>query len=119
MLPVQPPPLFDGNNIQPGTHIDLVGNHSHDCRECDSQSVVNSRCYVDSRINVLNEAGELLIPIEEGLINKDHVLGELAELCAEKASGRETTEEVTLFKSVGTALSDLSAAHLVYQLLQY
>lgn len=111
-------PLFDGKSIKPGTHIDLVGNHNHDCRECDSQSVVNSRCYVDSRINVLNEAGELLIPIEEGLIDKQHVLGELAELCAEKVSGRETAEEITLFKSVGTALSDLTAAYQVYRILQ-
>lgn len=108
-------PLFNYSDLKLGVHIDLVGNHNHDRRECDSNTVVSSQVYVDSRINVLNEAGELLIPIEEGRITEKHVQGELAELCTGEISGRQTPEEMTLFKSVGTALSDLAAAHLVYQ----
>lgn len=64
----------------------------------------------------MNEAGEILLPIEEGVINEDHVLGELSELCADTVMGRVSEEEITLFKSVGSALSDLGAAQLVTEL---
>ena len=110
-------PLFSLDSLKPGVHIDLVGNHNHDRRECDTDTVVSSRVYVDSRLNVLNEAGELLIPIEEKKITEQHVQAELSELCSKNAEGRKTAEEITLFKSVGTALSDLIAAHLVYKKL--
>jgi len=70
---------------------------------------------VDSRLNVLNEAGELLIPISEGLFDESQVRAELAELCSGAVVGRSDDQQVTLFKSVGTALSDLAAASLVYR----
>lgn len=110
-----PEPLFSFNQVHKGAHIDLVGNHSRDRRECDSESVINSSVYIDSRLNVLNEAGEILIPISEGKFDQEQVKGELAELCSGEVSGRQNNDEVTLFKSVGTALSDLAAAYLVYQ----
>lgn len=110
-----PEPLFRFDQVQAGTHIDLVGNHSRDRRECDSDTVVHSSVFVDSRLNVLNEAGEVLIPISEGRFEQGSVKAELAELCSGKVSGRQRNEEITLFKSVGTALSDLAAAYLVYQ----
>jgi 1-pyrroline-2-carboxylate reductase [NAD(P)H] len=75
--------------------------------------VTRSRVYVDSRANVLNEAGELLIPIEEGRFRAEDIVGELADLCSGTADGRGSTDEITMFKSVGTALSDLAASHLV------
>jgi 1-pyrroline-2-carboxylate reductase [NAD(P)H] len=68
---------------------------------------------VDSRANVLNEAGEILIPIAEGKIDESHVLAELSELCSGTAKGRTSDDEITLFKSVGTALSDVIAGRLV------
>ncbi|WP_444994055.1 ornithine cyclodeaminase family protein [Aliikangiella sp. IMCC44359] len=108
-------PLILGEWVRPGTHCDLIGNHSADRRECDSSLVVKSSVYVDSRLNVLSEAGELLIPIEEGVFAPNMVKAELSELCSKQTSGRESPEEITLFKSVGTALSDLLAAHLVFQ----
>jgi 1-pyrroline-2-carboxylate reductase [NAD(P)H] len=101
--------------VKPGTHTDFFGNHERNHRECDSELVVKSRVYVDSRTNVMNEAGEILLPIEEGLITDSHVQGELAQLCSGAVSGRVGDEEITLFKSVGTALSDLAAALLVTQ----
>jgi 1-pyrroline-2-carboxylate reductase [NAD(P)H] len=112
-------PLFRYEQLSAGTHVDLVGNHSRDRRECDSATVQHARVFVDSRLNVLNEAGELLIPIEEGVISAEHVQGELADLCCGRIVGRgpenKGVKDITLFKSVGTALSDLAAAYLVYQ----
>lgn len=108
-------PLIKGEWLKAGAHIDLIGNHNHDRRECDTQAILNSSVYVDSRTNVLNEAGELLIPISEGVFSKSDVKAELAQLCAGEVSGRKSANEITLFKSVGTALSDLVGAHLVYQ----
>ncbi len=106
-------PLILGAWVRPGTHTDFFGNHERKNRECDSDLVVKARVYVDSRANVMNEAGEILVPIEEGRITDAHVLGEMAELCSGAVKGRGGSDEITLFKSVGTALSDLAAALLV------
>jgi len=106
-------PLILGEWVKPGTHTDFVGNHSPNRRECDTALITKSSVFVDSRINVLGEAGEILIPIEEGAFNESDVKAELAELARGKHSGRQTEEEITVFKTVGTALSDLAAACLV------
>jgi 1-pyrroline-2-carboxylate reductase [NAD(P)H] len=106
-------PIVFGEWAQPGTHVDLIGNHERDGRECDTELVVRSRVFVDSRANVLNEAGEILIPIAEGRITEDTIIAELSELCTGAVAGRGGGGEITLFKSVGTALSDLAAASLV------
>lgn len=103
-------PLLHGAWIAPGCHVDLLGNHSPDRRECDSALIVNSTVYVDNRDNVLREAGELLIPIAEGVFSADAIAGELKDLCRGGTPSRRNSEEITLFKSVGTALSDLIAA---------
>jgi 1-pyrroline-2-carboxylate reductase [NAD(P)H] len=63
----------------------------------------------------LNEAGEILVPMGEGRIDESHVIAELADLCSGRVPGRGHEAEITLFKSVGTALSDLAAAGLVNQ----
>lgn len=105
--------LFDGNWVKPGTHTDFFGNHEKGARECDTELIVKARVYVDSRANTLNEAGEILIPIAEGRITEAHVLAELADLCSGRIAGRQQVDEITVFKSVGTALSDLAAASLV------
>ena len=109
-------PLILGEWLKPGCHLDLVGNHHADGRECDSFAVERSRVFVDSYVNVLKEAGEILLPIAEGCIDKSHVQGELADL-TKGASARNSPQDITLFKSVGTALSDLIAANLVYRQL--
>jgi 1-pyrroline-2-carboxylate reductase [NAD(P)H] len=108
-------PIILGEWVRPGTHVGLIGNHERDARECDTELVVKSRVYVDSRVNVLNEAGEILIPIAEGRLHESDVVAELSELCAGAVAGRASDEEITLFKSVGTALADLAAAQLVAQ----
>jgi 1-pyrroline-2-carboxylate reductase [NAD(P)H] len=105
-------PLIMGEWLSPGTHLDLIGNHHSNKRECDSLAIIKSKVYVDSKINVLNEAGELLIPIANGEISKDHVQAELSDLC-KGTPGRTSASDITLFKSVGTALSDLITADFV------
>ena len=110
-------PLFDGNSVSAGCHIDCLGNHMTDARECDTTTVMRARVYVDSLTNTLNEAGELLIPMAEGVFNKEDIVGELAELCKTPSLLRQSSEEITLFKSVGTAISDLVAAHSVVEKL--
>lgn len=108
-------PIILGEWVRSGTHTDFFGNHERTGRECDTEMVVRAHVFVDSRANVLNEAGELLIPIEEGRIDERAILGELSELCSGAVRGRGSDDEITLFKSVGTALSDLATARLVAQ----
>jgi 1-pyrroline-2-carboxylate reductase [NAD(P)H] len=108
-------PLLHGAWLAPGCHVDLLGNHSPDRRECDTALVTRSAVYVDSKDNVLREAGELLIPIGEGAFSAGAIAGELKDLCRGSAPGRRSAAEITLFKSVGTALSDLIAAQLVLE----
>ncbi|MCG9740323.1 ornithine cyclodeaminase family protein [Shewanella insulae] len=110
-----PAPLFDTAWVSPGTHVDLVGNHNHDRRECDSELVVKAEVYVDAMVNVFAEAGELLIPVSEGVFELSQVKGELADLCRGSISGRQDEQSITLFKSVGTALADLVGAQLVFE----
>ncbi|ABO24821.1 ornithine cyclodeaminase family protein [Shewanella loihica] len=110
-----PAPLFDSAWVAPGTHVDLVGNHNHDRRECDSELVVKAEVYVDAKVNVFAEAGELLIPVSEGVFELSQVKGELADLCRGDIPGRQGEQGITLFKSVGTALADLVGAQLVYE----
>ncbi|MCL1148434.1 ornithine cyclodeaminase family protein [Shewanella marinintestina] len=112
-----PTPLFDGDWVQAGTHTDFVGNHNHDRREFDSKLILKSSVFVDSKINVFAEAGELLLPIKEGVFAFDDVKGELGQLCSAQINGRTSENEITIFKTVGTALADLVGAQLVFSKL--
>lgn len=108
-------PLIVSEWITPGTHLDLVGSYRTDMREVDSETVRRSALFVDTRAGVLAEAGDITEPIRESVIEQDHIQAELSELCAGYHPGRQQDEEITLFKSVGTALEDLVAAKTVYQ----
>ncbi|ABZ77799.1 Ornithine cyclodeaminase [Shewanella halifaxensis HAW-EB4] len=112
-----PTPLFDGDWVQPGTHTDFVGNHNHDRREFDTKLILKSSVFVDSKINVFAEAGELLLPIEEGVFSLDEVKGELGQLCTAQIKSRTNNDEITIFKTVGTALADLVGAQQVFSKL--
>lgn len=110
-----PTPLVLGDNVMPGCHVDLLGNHSPDRRECDTELIRKASIYVDYRANVLKEAGELLIPIAERKFDVNNIRGDLAQLCRLGVSARTSSSQITVFKSVGTALSDLICAHLVFK----
>jgi ornithine cyclodeaminase len=107
-------PVVRGEWVRAGTHVDLVGAFTRGMRECDDALVLRSRVFVDTFAGALKEASDLLDPLEAGLIRREHFLGELADLAAGRHPGRRALEEVTLFKSVGSALEDLCAARLVY-----
>ena len=107
-------PIVLGEWIKPGTHTDFIGNHHADKRECDTDLITKARVYADSRVNAFKEAGEILVPIKEGVFAKEGVIAELSEMCRGDAVLRENEEEVTLFKSIGMAMSDLVGAGLAY-----
>lgn len=106
-------PLVSGHWLKPGAFLDLVGAYTPNTRECDDEAVRRARIYVDTLSGALSEAGDILIPIGNGTIQKSDVVGDLQGLCRGDIGGRRTKQEITLFKSVGTALEDLAAAQLV------
>ncbi len=107
--------LVRGEWIREGAHTDFMGNHHAHHRECDTEMVTRSRVFVDTRLNCFREAGEILMPVEEGVFSLDRVAGELAELCRGDVPGRQNAEEITMFKSVGCALGDLCGALTVWK----
>jgi ornithine cyclodeaminase len=106
-------PLVQGAWLAPGAHVDLVGGFTPQMRETDDAAVRAARLYVDTYSGALVEAGDLVQPLKQGVIERTDVVAELAELVRGERPGRATAEEITLFKSVGTALEDLAAAQLV------
>jgi ornithine cyclodeaminase len=82
-------------------------------REVDDAAVARSRIVVDTYAGALAEAGDLLSPLASGAISRENIVAELAELVRGVQRGRTSADEITLFKSVGTALEDLCAASLV------
>lgn len=92
-------------------HLNAVGASVRSARELDTAVVRAARVYVDRRESALNEAGDILIPIEQGAITADHIVAELGEVIIGKAPGRQSEHECTLFKSLGIAIEDLACAH--------
>jgi alanine dehydrogenase len=107
-------PLFDGNWLRPGTHLNLVGAFQPETREVDDITVKRARVVVDTYDGALQEAGDLLIPIKNGTINRSHVVADLHEIASGKKAARTTADSITLFKSVGCAMEDLVTAQLIY-----
>ena len=106
-------PVVKGAWISNGAHIDLVGSYRPDARESDDAAIGMARVFVDDRAAAMREAGDILIPLEKGVISRSDVIGDLAALCGGTVQGRISEKEVTAFKSVGMALEDLIAAKLV------
>ena len=108
-------PLIMGDWIKPGQHLDLVGAFTPDMAEADSKAVAMSKVVVDTYEGALSESGELINALKEGRIKKEHILSDLRELVLEEKNIRKDSNDITLFKSVGTALEDLAAAELVIE----
>ncbi|HEU5321399.1 MAG TPA: ornithine cyclodeaminase family protein, partial [Methylomirabilota bacterium] len=111
-----PTPVVHGADLRPGAHVDAVGAFRPGDRELDTEAVRRARLVVDTYAGALAEAGDVLIPLREGAIGRDHVAGELAELVSGACRGRLAPDDITLFKSVGCALEDLATARLAYDL---
>ncbi|MBA3252694.1 MAG: ornithine cyclodeaminase family protein [Pseudomonadota bacterium] len=109
-------PIVHGAWLQPGTHLDLVGAFRRDMREVDDAAVARSQVYVDTYAGALAEAADVIEPIERGVIAREDVRGELADLVTGSVPGRKKADDITLFKSVGTAIEDLAAASLLVTL---
>ena len=106
-------PLVRGEWLREGTHLDLIGAYRSDMREVDDSAVQRARVVVDTLDGALAEAGDLVQPLRSGAIIREHVLGDLADLLCGRIQGRRDARDITLFKSVGTALADLAAAERV------
>lgn len=107
-------PLFDGGWLAPGTHVNNIGSHSPDARELDTKTVQRSKFVADLKEANLAEAGDILIPIKEGAVTEDHIYASLGEIVIGAKPGRENDEEITVFKSCGLAVQDVSTALAVY-----
>jgi alanine dehydrogenase len=103
-----------GEWLKRGAHVDLAGAFKPTMRETDGDVVARARVFVDTREGALSEAGDLLQASDEGKFDFALVQGDLFDLCRGTVKGRNTPQEITLFKSCGTALEDLAAAVMVY-----
>jgi ornithine cyclodeaminase len=110
-----PEPILYGKWITPGTHINAVGSSVSFARELDTEVVVKSRLFVDRRESTLNEAGDFLMPKKEGAIGDDHIVGEIGEILTGKVEGRKSPADITLFKSLGLAVEDVTSAEYIYR----
>jgi len=108
-------PLIDGDWLQPGQHLDLVGGFRPDMRETDDTAIRRARVFVDTRPGATAEAGDIVQPIASGVLDPADIAADLFELTRAQRAGRRDDDEITLFKSVGTALEDLAAAELAVE----
>jgi ornithine cyclodeaminase len=108
-------PLIRGAWLRKGTHVDLVGGFTPKMREADDEAIKRARVYVDTRAGAMKEAGDIVQPLRRKVIAAKDIQGDLFDLCRGKKKGRRRDREITLFKSVGTAIEDLAAATLVWR----
>jgi len=108
-------PVIQREWIAPGTHINAVGTYSPRARELDTATMLAASLFVDRRESALNEAGDYLIPAQEGVLGPEHIRAELGEILIGAATGRTSPDEITVFKSLGLAIEDLASAAHVYR----
>lgn len=107
-------PIVQGAWVSPGTHVDLVGGFRPDMREADDALMTTASLFVDTFAGALTEAGDLVQPMTAGLLDRAAIRAELADLCSGQHPGRSGRAEITVFKSVGSAIQDLCAANVVW-----
>jgi len=110
-------PLIHGAWLRPGSHLDLVGGFTPEMREADDEAARRAKIFVDTRAGATREAGDIAEPLARGIITETDIQADLFALSAGAHRGRLAADEITLFKSVGTALEDLAAAALVHERL--
>jgi ornithine cyclodeaminase/alanine dehydrogenase-like protein (mu-crystallin family) len=108
-------PVLMGEWLSPGAHVNAVGAALPTARELDGEAVRRSRLFVDRRESAINEAGDFLIPRDQGVITNDHILGELGDVLTGIVPAREDHTDITLFKSLGLAIEDVAAARRLYE----
>jgi ornithine cyclodeaminase/alanine dehydrogenase-like protein (mu-crystallin family) len=108
-------PVVRAEWLSPGAHINAVGSALPTARELDAETVRRSRFYADRRESALNEAGDLLLAIRDGVVTADHVIGELGQVLIGAAEGRTGPDDITVFESLGLAVEDVAAARAVVE----
>ncbi len=106
-------PVFEDEDLKLGTHINGVGSYTPNMQEIPEQTILRSKVVVDSLSSALKEAGDLIIPLEKKMLTESHIQGEIGHVVSGQIPGRESDEEITLFKSVGVAVQDVAVAELV------
>ncbi len=108
-------PVFSDSHVPAGVHINAIGSHSSTDYEIPIETVTRSRVVVESRSAALAEAGELCLPIQQGVVPEDHIHAEVGELVLKTKDGRRSPKDITLFKSVGVAVQDAVAGQMAYK----
>ena len=108
-------PLFEFGDLNPGVHINAVGAHQSTSRELPSELIQNGKVFIDQLSPSKHEAGDILIPIEEGKYTWDKIEGELGELIDCKIEGRKNESEITIFNSIGNAIQDLAIGSIIIE----
>ena len=111
-------PVFDGDLLEPGTHVTAMGQYDPDKRELDTATVERATYVPDLRDRAFQDAGSFLHALEEGAIDEEHVHADLGDLVAGNAPGRESEEEITVFDSGGTGIETVAGAYLLYEKAQ-
>jgi len=106
-------PVFKDDDLPPGVHINGVGSYTPNMQEIPAATVVRSKTVIDSFPAILEEAGDILIPMREGMISKHDIHGEIGQVASGKIPGRESAAEITFFKSVGNAVQDMAVARTI------
>ena len=108
-------PVLEGKWLAPGCHVNLVGAAIAGSAEADIDVVTRSRFFVDYRASAMDQAGELLAAIRDGVVSESHIAGEIGEVLDGNAAGRGDDEEITVYKSLGVAAQDLAAAYAAFR----
>ena len=105
---------FLKEEIKKGAHINAIGSFQPHMQELDPYLIRDAKVYVDQAAPCLKESGDFIKPILEGIISEKHIMGEISDFCLNKIPGRESGDEITLFKSVGVAIQDYAVATDIY-----
>ncbi len=103
-------PVFLDADVAPGAHINLVGAFTRDMQEAPASTIMRARVFVDDVMAAAHEAGDIIKPIRANLYSTSDLAGTLGQLLLGEVAGRESDEEITIFKSVGLAVQDAAAA---------
>ena len=108
-------PVLRGEWLDDGAHVNAIGACFSNARELDSELVRRARFFTDSRESCTHEAGDFIIARTEGSIRDDHLLGEIGEVFSGKIRGRLSSDDVTVYESLGIAVEDLASAHFIHE----
>ena len=107
-------PILQGKYLMQGVHINAVGSSVRNTRELDGFAIKLSKLYVDKIESTINESGDFLIAKQEGTIDDNHIIGTLGEILTKQKKGRNNTNDITLFKSLGLAVEDIATAFFIF-----